>query len=146
MTSWRQATLDFWPDEQALELAWAAGFYDGEGGCYVRKVRSYRALQLAVAQSDMQPLVRFQAAIGGFGWIIPLGPCRWAKRPRYKWYMYGRARIEAVTDMLWPYLCSAKRAQIISAFIEVGPQRPRATKDEMERRRALSTIAKGNSE
>ena len=96
-------------DKQALELAWAAGFYDGEGGCYVRKACGYGSLQLAVAQADTQPLARFQAAVGGFGWIIPLSPTSISTKQCYKWYMYGRARIEAVTGMLWPYLCTQTR-------------------------------------
>jgi hypothetical protein len=48
---------------EETEIAWAAGFFDGEGSSFA--VGPGKRLQMKVNQVDPRPLLRFQAAVGG---------------------------------------------------------------------------------
>ena len=56
-----------------LELAWAAGFFDGEGsvGYYINNYanKKCRTWSLSVTQKDLRPLERFKIAVGNIGYI-----------------------------------------------------------------------------
>src|SRR5258708_1520938 len=57
--------IKFTPDRE--QLAWAAGFYDGEGcvGCYRTGGRAKpSSLNMSVTQKGSEPLERFQRAVG----------------------------------------------------------------------------------
>lgn len=99
--------------DESHEQAWAAGFYDAEGSMSTRTVGRPRAeIELSQGSRDAVPssLVRFQAAIGGFGYITQ------PKRGYlYYWRVGRREHIEAVLARLWPRLDEAKRAQIRSS-------------------------------
>lgn len=105
-----------------LELAWAAGFFDGEGCTAKRFKRRTGTAQpyLTIGQSNREVLDRFRRAVGGFGSI--LGPYPTRGQPVY---FYRTSRFEytqAVIAMLWRFLGSVKRQQAISAFQHVRSQ------------------------
>jgi len=90
------------------ELAWAAGFFEGEGCIYVPPVEQGRGLRLSVAQSsdDDQPpptLLRF-AAVAGCGKVSKLGPNALSKKQRWMWRVQRRAQAQDVLDRLRPFL------------------------------------------
>jgi hypothetical protein len=97
------------------ELAWAAGFFDGEGSTILTTKTDKRLgqLSLSVAQSaDPETLYRFRDAVKGVG--VVRGPYQ----PRYPgckivfvYCAYGHERVQAIIAMMWPWLSSAKRAQ-----------------------------------
>lgn len=96
------------------ELAWAAGFFDGEGwAAPVRFGRGQqRRPQAQINQSDdddvPEALVRFRAAVGGAGNIG--GPHRKAgRKDRYWWVAASRADVERVGRVLDPWLGDVKR-------------------------------------
>lgn len=94
------------------ELAWAAGFFDGEGwtGCY-HKEPNTRYLMLAINQNDCRPLKRFQKAVFGTGRIR--GPIKSCQGPNYH-YRFEAARFEhvqAIVAAMWPFLCEPKKEQ-----------------------------------
>lgn len=64
-SSLRRSVDDVGPEE----LAWLAGFYEGEGTCIFNRNNSSRNgggyLQVLIWQKDPDPLRRFQAAAGG---------------------------------------------------------------------------------
>jgi len=99
------------------ELAWAAGFFDGEGCSYMLKSTSsgtarrvYSAFRLAVAQVELQPLERFMRALG-FGRINgPYQQKKASRRPHYQWCVSGMDAVSAI-EAMWPYLSEPKRAQ-----------------------------------
>jgi len=101
-----------------IELAWAAGFFDGEG-CIRNNTsssgtRKYKHLQIQITQNNREPLDRFQKAIGGYGKIY---------QHRAGYFMYSLARLEQVDEILeklWPYLCSPKRDQANRAIESIG--------------------------
>ncbi len=107
------------------DLAWAAGVYDGEGSAstYLPKGRKSRVRQIAVYQGGEggpPPLLyRFQAAVGGIGLIH--GP---ARGYLYQWHSKRHVVVDAVSELLWPWLSDAKRSQLQRAAAEVGRSTP----------------------
>jgi hypothetical protein len=95
------------------ELAWAAGFFDGEGTLsYAQKARF---VTVRVAQTERKILERFQRAVGGVGKIY--GPYvqrhkdRWERKPQYAFQSGRSEHVQAVVAFLWFKLGEVKRAQ-----------------------------------
>lgn len=109
----------------ATELAWAAGFFDGEGHSRWRQnSKAGVSLVVTACQSGSdETLRRLQAALGGAGTIR--GPIQDPKHPhwtpRYTWAALDYPAIEALVDM-WPYLSSVKRDQALAAIDGYCPQ------------------------
>lgn len=95
------------------ELAWAAGFFDGEGTVILRRRRNWMELGLSVSQSgDPETLQRFQAAIGGLGKIGgPWNPKWPGSAPAYRLDLRGYQQVQAAVAMLWRFLSGPKKAQ-----------------------------------
>lgn len=119
------------------ELAWAAGFFDGEGTTCKTK-ESYRsgsiATRFSVPQKGTVCLTRFQKALGGLGKIYPR-TCRVS--------LFAIARLEDVDKaltLLWPYLSEPKREQAIKTGFTFGVVRqskvgrPAGSKDKHPRK------------
>lgn len=92
------------------ELAWAAGFFEGEGNVYVPPANQGPGLRVSVYQSsdDDQPppmLLRFQAAVGGVGKVeLRRGAAPLSRKPRWQWRVQRREVSLAVLALLAPYL------------------------------------------
>lgn len=100
----------------SIELAWAAGFFDGEGNinCSIDKNRH---LHLSVAQTSIEPLERFKAAVE-CGNIYGPYPGRGGENSSPQWWFSTGSLgvIQHIVEKLDPYLCSIKRKQISDAF------------------------------
>jgi hypothetical protein len=108
-----------------LELAWAAGFWDGEGcTTLLRKKRKDGteniSVRLSIGQKDVRALERFRRAIGTERQIGPVQQSGVS-------YLHINAQAEArrVLDLLWPYLGEAKREQAERRLAESTWQAPR---------------------
>jgi hypothetical protein len=104
-------------DPTDVEVAWAAGFLEGEGGVYCAKrdVGGY-IIRLEVTQSDLEVLERFQA-IFGVGKIYPrrnLGPL--GRRPMWGYMVQRREHVEWIVGHLRPWLSKRKRQQADAAL------------------------------
>lgn len=106
----------------ALELAWAAGFFDGEGCIFVRHTTRHKGgttgkmyplltVETAIAQVRPEPLHRFHAAINVGRVSGPYTPKRTTHSPYYRWLTAGRPSVRTVLVTLWPYLSAPKREQ-----------------------------------
>jgi hypothetical protein len=101
------------------ELAWAAGFFDGEGSTMVHTDESrpgYLRLEMVVPQSGRgagvpAALVRFHTALGAMGRIV--GP---EGGDIYKWVSAGRLEAIAVAAFLWNQLGPVKQRQANDAI------------------------------
>ena len=113
-----------WTDHD-LELAWAAGFFDGEGHISASIDQRHRKaphINISVAQSnnthDSPPasLTRFQSAVG-VGVVQPRksGRGRLGKRPMWYWKAYQLDEIRTVIDLLLPHAIE-KRDQMAEAM------------------------------
>jgi hypothetical protein len=94
-----------------LELAWAAGFFDGEGCTTLDAQQSgFSYVRLSIKQVVVANLERFKAAVGGVGSVskprIEVEGCK----PVSKYRTSGTAA-RAVLKLLWSYLGEAKREQ-----------------------------------
>ena len=88
------------------ELAWAAGFFDGEG-CTFSNGKDYP--RLVVFQKDRRPLDRFAAAVG-FGHVRPChSPA--IRRVGFQWVVNDWQEARKVHALLWPYLSEPKCEQ-----------------------------------
>jgi hypothetical protein len=107
----------------STELAWAAGFFDGEGtvGTTVGSSDTlYVRLQITQSGSDdvvPEVLTRFQAAVN-LGTIY--GPYYYGDNTyaRYVLTIAGYVGVRKVIDLLTPYLGSVKRNQAEKALSE----------------------------
>lgn len=101
------------------ELAWAAGFFDGEGYTHSRGVRD-RGNQpplISVSQVDPRSLERLKFAVLGCGKVRgPYGPYGTNKQPFYVWQTSNLPDTIAVAGLLWNWIGPVKRVQMAEAF------------------------------
>lgn len=105
-----------------IELAWAAGFYDGEGSTFIHENRpGYLCLEVSVAQRGhgMIPavLLRFQGAVLGMGRIDPPN-----EEGVHVWRSCGFEEAQATIALLWTRLGAVKRQQALHAMRVVRRQ------------------------
>jgi hypothetical protein len=101
------------------DIAWAAGFFDGEGNVNHtlqrdRKgnIRSKGRAQITVVQKSPLLLLRFKGSVGGIGYIRPPSGTTTC------WH-YTVAAFDDVLHVvicLWPYLGPIKREQALSVL------------------------------
>jgi hypothetical protein len=115
------------------ELAWAAGFFDGEGSVsrmypsrnkrnkkgeqYPSGEKGYMQIQVAQREDNAEVLHRFAAAVGVGSVRGPYGPYKGASINAKPYYLFGvyTKTAEAVLDAIWPWLSSRKRADALAA-------------------------------
>src|SRR5436190_2147479 len=90
-------------------LAWAAGFFDGEGWAAAKE----RGVQARINQAGLdgvpEVLVKFQRIVGVGrlkGPILEEG-----KQPLYYWEATSRPDVMKVAELIGPWLCPVKRAE-----------------------------------
>ena len=107
------------------ELAWAAGFFDGEGTVHLSAHKGSpggASVHTSVHQVDRRPLERFQAAVG-VGKIYGPRP----NPPNRPISMFQTTTFEAgqaLIAMLWRFLSAPKREQARQVLItkrDLGP-------------------------
>lgn len=106
----------------AIERAWAAGFFDGEGNVRRRKGGrlsrpGYTIPQLQVAQTGGPALLeRFRDAVGAGKVYGPYGPYKANKKPYWTFVATGPAPVATCFEALAPYLGAVKSAQFMEAL------------------------------
>jgi hypothetical protein len=103
------------------ELAWAAGFFDGEGWADLEVEADRRTGQPMARVNQADPdgvpavLVRFKTALGGLGTIG--GPYREEGRiDLYRWHVSSRANVELLHHFLLPWLGEVKLLAFATAL------------------------------
>lgn len=100
--------------KKSLELAWAAGFFDGEGCTGIGHQKAGKGndyLAVAISQKYPEVLHRFQAAVG-LGKVY--GPYVSRGATTYK-YAVSHRKAKEVLEQIWPFLGERKRAQVLQA-------------------------------
>lgn len=102
------------------DLAWAAGFWDGEGYAGIHRILGKKAAKrvtCTLVQVDRRVLDRF-CGIVGVGKVR--GPYKTNNgRPAYQWSDGGKyACTAAVFDLLRPYLSEVKTEQFLNCLKE----------------------------
>jgi len=100
-----------------VELAWAAGLWDGEGsaGCYFGRSNVKGYLQATLAQNDPEVLYRFRDAVGG-GAI-------YRKLFAFQWHISRYHDVVELALRLNPHLGTVKREQFARAISEYHSRR-----------------------
>jgi hypothetical protein len=98
-------------------LAWAAGFFDGEGSTIAKsdsRRPDYFQLEISVSQLGAigvpSVLMKFQRAMLGIGGINP------QPDDMYKWCARGKMAVPLALALLWPWLGTVKRQQALTAM------------------------------
>jgi hypothetical protein len=107
--------VDFHPDRE--ELAWAAGFFDGEG-CFSYQERACYGVA-TISQIDVRVLERFRDAVGMgtiYGPYDYKYPGRMSKKPQWNYRAFRREHVQAIAAMLWFQLGPVKREQALSVL------------------------------
>lgn len=100
-----------------VDLAWAAGFFDGEGSTFIRRRDGYVAIGISQSDGAGVPVVltRFQRVVGGIGLVsgpIPVKtPAGQDAETKWIYNAFGHEMVQAVIAQIWPWLGSVKREQ-----------------------------------
>jgi hypothetical protein len=112
-----------WPGSMSEELAWAGGFFDGEGSTYLEKHRShpgYFAARLHVTQSGWggvaPELLRFKSAIGDIGRISGASKDKQNHKPYRRWRAYAEGEVQLGIHLLLPFIGRVKRQQALAVM------------------------------
>ena len=117
-------------EEKVPELAWAAGFFDGEGSTFLSRQKvvhydrpgrpAYRANSpsLSIAQVDRRPLDRWVAVIGVGTVRGPYKPRTKNSRSYYRVELRGRIRSHRALVQMWPYMSKPKKEQAHHVWAE----------------------------
>ena len=103
-------------------LAWAAGFTDGEGCfCITRSSEGHvrGRTVFSIGQVDRQALDRFKQIVGIGKIYGPYGPYggTQATHPHFRFDVYGFEQVQAITALLWTWLGPVKKAQAKSVLL-----------------------------
>lgn len=122
------------------DIAWAAGFFDGEGCITLAKHYSHhrtnrtqtKVITVFTNQIDPRPLMRMQSILGGSLYLNKHAPSSGTKRAISFWKCTSKKAEHALTLML-PYLVG-KREQALLALeaqqlISNRPHRPKTVED-----------------
>lgn len=123
------------------ELAWAAGFFDGEGSIFVNHLKRTRHKErtnpavypctspiASISQCDIRPLLRWQRAVGGRMPSGPYTPRTANSNPYWRWDANGRPSVCRTMTLIWPFLSEPKREQAYrtwdTLFYAIGKKSP----------------------
>jgi len=104
------------------DLAWAAGFFDGEGHVSCPNPQKGRML-LSVGQTDTRPLERLQQLFGVGAIYGPFTKDR--RKPYWQWSIQNFEEVQYVIAAMWPWL-TVKKEQATLALTTLAnkPRRP----------------------
>ena len=118
-----------WPGSMSEELAWAGGFFDGEGSSYLTKHRSHEGYvnaAIEVRQSGWtgvpDVLHRFHLALGAVGHMNGPHVYEWADAPVSRWKCEACADVQLVIHRLMPFIGTVKRCQAVRVLTAVNSQ------------------------
>jgi len=113
-----KSDLDATKIPTALDVAWAAGIYEGEGTCAASGTAG-RSFSVTVTQKDPELLYRLRDLFGGGIKLYNVGNQR--RFECYHWVICGD-RARAFLGAIYPFLTGRRRAQIdttsASVFLE----------------------------
>ena len=115
-------------NKKTVELAYLAGFFDGEGTVFVTKggTKGNFVLQTSACNISPLPLISLQEAFGGSIMSMNRGKANW--RPYYQWQT-NSVKAEVALTALLPYLrVKAEQAKLALAFRKVQKRQMRCRK------------------
>ena len=118
-----------WPGSMSEELAWAGGFFDGEGSTYLEKHRTHPGHfvpRLHVTQSGWggiaPELLRFKSALGEIGKISGASKNKRDHKPYRRWRVYAEDQVQLAFHLLMPFIGAVKRQQAVAVMTVIHAQ------------------------
>lgn len=107
---------------RTTELAWVAGFFDGEGYIGANGVPGRRTIEISIAQAstgELPTTLSRVARVVGVGSLRGprMLPSPWSKLPQYVWCANAFEDVQFATALLWRWLGPVKRAQARDALL-----------------------------
>jgi len=102
----------------AVDLAWAAGIFEGEGCIYQYRGRGYQYPRLKVGMTDEDIVRRFHEIVG-CGSVTRFNSPAHEKRgnkPVWVWTAGRTEDVARVAGMLWPWLGERRRAKAVEVL------------------------------
>jgi len=113
-------------------VAWAAGLFEGEG-CFSfgSGDTGNRSLRAMITMTDLDVLEKFQSVVG-------MGTIRKRKlnpphKQQWSWYINSFLEFQSLAVMLWPWLCSRRRAKLQELFDRYDALEPVSLKLRIDR-------------
>jgi hypothetical protein len=97
----------------AIDIAWAAGIFEGEGSC-VASGHEKKSFSVTVSQKDPELLYRLRDMFGGGIKLYNTGKER--RFPIYYWHLCGD-RGRAFIGVVYPFLTARRKVQIDSTAV-----------------------------
>lgn len=102
-----------------LDIAWAAGLFEGEGSIYLDRSDQRRRggrvrLGMSLSTTDEDVARKFSGVAGG----SVFGPytAKRSTKPYWTWHLRDQEAIHVLVNALWPYLGKRRRQQIDEAL------------------------------
>jgi hypothetical protein len=105
------------------ELAWAAGFFDGEGcTCISHRHPPYKSIAITISQAGswVETPEVFRRLKRLFPFANLSGPYKHGSvKPQHMCTIYGFKNVQAAIAMLWTFLSEPKKVQAKAALDEI---------------------------
>lgn len=114
-------TRDVCQQDRLVQVAWAAGLFEGEGTIGYQEQNGRIRVRFALATTDLDVLEHFREAVG-CGYIN--GP-KWRElstKPIWLWAATSRADAALLSDLLYPFLGDRRRSALERAWHEFANQ------------------------
>lgn len=92
--------------QNVIEIAWAAGLFEGEGSCFIGS--GQRQPRVSLQMTDEDAVRRFHAAIGR-GNVRAYEPVGNQHKATWQWSVQSKDDVLFVLALLWPYLGDRRR-------------------------------------
>lgn len=135
-------------------LAWAAGFFDGEGNARPtpRKITSeYQTpktlVQATTSQVELEPIQKFIDAVQVGKLYGPYDRKGINQRPIYRYCANSYESVQQLACLLWPWLCTPKKVQFRETLLAHAqtyrkhPNNPAGQKPRKHCRRGLHDLS-----
>ena len=109
--------------EEAIEIAWAAGLFEGEGTIYADRKKGRLRIRFTISITDLDVLERFHRAVG----VGSISGPYWHKRstkPYWSWKARKTPDVEKMVRIFAPFLGERRLARLIELQDEFSTQRP----------------------
>ena len=110
------------PSSDPVEIAWAAGLYEGEGSITFDGSSKRRGMRLSVAMVDREPLDRFCEIVGAGIVRGPYGPYQPNTQPQWSYVCSGWNNCKQVVELIWDHL-SPRRQEQVSHVVDAHLER-----------------------
>jgi hypothetical protein len=99
-------------NRRVVDIAWAAGFIEGEGSFigYIAAGKHLRT-QITAVQVQKEPLERLHKLFGGTLWFHAKKPTNERQNPAWRWQLGGK-EARRLMHVLYPFMSPKRQEQI----------------------------------